>query len=128
MAKLQVNKVNVAHNAAVADVEQTCTSCDTTQHNTPNSHDMKPRAIPKATKFMIAVIVAYLVTCTPYFLVALSGVIKPHMSSTNMVWQLIIRISIYFMLLNSCLNVFIYAAYIKGFRKAYKSIVSCSSK
>ncbi len=128
VAKLQVNKVNVTNTTTAADAEQTCTSSDVTQRNTSGNQKHKPPVTPKATKFMIAVIVAYLVTWTPYFLVALSGIIKPRLISTSVVWQVMMRISIYFMLLNSCLNIFIYAVYITGFRKAYKSILSCSSK
>ncbi len=131
VAKQQVNKVNVTNATTAADAEQTCTSSGTTQNNARDSQGMKLPVtpnMPKATKFMIAVIVAYLVTWTPYFLVALSGIIKPGLISTNVVWDVMIRISIYFMLLNSCLNIFIYAVYITGFRKAYKSILTCSCK
>ncbi len=127
VATEQVNKRNI-RTATVADVQQTYTSSDTIEQNTSDGQDRKQPVTPKATKFMIAVIVAYLITWTPYFVSALAGIIKPHLTLTNVVWQVMMRVSVYFMLLNSSLNVFIYAAYISGFRKAYKAMLLCSLK
>ncbi len=127
VAKQQVNKIHPGNSTIEASIKPTHSSAVTIQDNTPDSQDLKLPVTPKATKFMIAVIVADLVTWTPYFLVALSGTIKPHLTLTSVIWEVFMRISIYLMLLNSCLNVFIYAAYIKSFRKAYKAIFCCSA-
>ncbi len=131
VAKLHINRINPDNPAMVANIKGTHTSSDTAPDNTTHatgSQNMKLPVTPKATKFMLAVIIAYLVIGIPYFVTALAGVINPRWTSTNAIWQVMTRISLYFMVLNSCLNVFIYAAYIKGFRKAYKAMLFCSSK
>ncbi len=127
VAKLHINRINTGNPTMEANIMETHTSSHKTPHNSTSSQNMKLPVTPKATKFMLAVIIAYLVLGIPYFVTALAGVINPRWTSTNVVWQVMTRISLYFMVLNSCLNVFIYAAYIKGFREAYKTMLVCSS-
>ncbi len=79
---------------------------------------------PKATKFMIIVIVTYLGTSCLYFMVALAEVFKPLLATSAMAWHVSLRVAHSFLLLNSCLNVFIYAACIADFRIAFKTMLS----
>ncbi len=132
VAKLQANKIHTEYSTTVTVIrlKKRHNSSDTMNNSAQDCQDPQSPGTSKATKYMIAVIAAYLVTWSPYFVVALAKLIKPRlaMNTAAMTWPICRQISFYLMLINSSVNAVIYAAYISEFRKAFKAILSCSVK
>ena len=102
---------------------------DTSSNDAPKSvrdSDRSGSGPPKATMFITAVIGVYLGAWMPYLGLDVISVIEPRVTA-NVVWIVLMQIAFDLVLLNSCLNILVYAVYIKDFRKAYKSLVSCSA-
>ena len=118
VAKRHKNRIGTVRHQAQSDV-----SSNDAQKSAGDS-EPSVTGTPKATKFITAVIGAYLGTWSPYLLLGVISVIEPKVTSHE-AWVVLLQISFDLMLANSCLNVFIYAVYIKDFRKAYQSLVSC---
>ena len=111
------------------------TRIDTMHESDASSHDAQKKVRnsdpsgsgpPKATMFITAVVGVYLGTWMPYLGLDVISVIEPRVTA-NVVWIVLMQIAFDLVLLNSCLNILVYAVYIKDFRKAYKSLVSCSA-
>ncbi len=87
-----------------------------------------PRSGPaKATKFISTVVGVYLGTWLMHMCVEVISMSQP--SNVNYVaMRVFSEISLDLMVLNSCLNIFIYVVYLKEFRNAYRRLLCCKSR
>ncbi len=126
--KLQAEAINAL--SAVPTVQQLSGSFDDTQTDKTKRPNANGHSVStyKATRYMVVVVGAYLATWTLYFLLGLIGAISPLTASYSITWHVLLRVAFFLMLLNSCINILIYAAYITEFRTAYKDLLSCASR
>ena len=110
-AKLQAARINTM-NVAI----------DIRGANRSTEDPRASKTTSKATKYMVMVICTYIGTWTMYFVVGSVAVSKPILT-TSIAWRVFLHVAFYLMLLNSCLNLFIYAAYLKDFSRAYKILL-----
>ncbi len=88
-------------------------------HQTPN--------IGKVSKYIAAVIGAYILTWTMFFGVRIGRVAYPAIAD-DANYQIIALLSLNIAISNSALDTFIYACFLSEFREAYKSILCCIRK
>ena len=110
------------HKTRIETVRQSDVSSNC-PHKSVRDSDHSGSGPPKATMFITAVIGVYLGTWTPYLGLSVISVIEPRVAA-NGAWIVLMQIAFDLVLSNSCLNILIYAVYIKEFRKAYRSL-SC---
>ncbi len=113
------------HKTRIDAARQTDTSSNNAQNSVRDS-DRSGSSPPKATMFITAVVGVYLGTWVPYLGLDVISLIEPRLTA-SVVWIVVMQIAFDLVLSNSCLNILVYAVYIKDFRKAYKSILSCSA-
>ncbi len=89
--------------------------------------DASQAAPSKATKFISVVIGAYLGIWLPFFVLSVTITIAPDLQHLDAMYVLF-EIMFFLMLSNSCINVFVYAAYIKDFRYAFHTLLCCKAR
>ena len=75
----------------------------------------------KGLKFIVAAIGAYLLTWTMHLCIRIAAIAQPELITWE-AWAAIEFTSIFIVLSNSSLNIFIYACYLSEFRKGYRRI------
>ncbi len=86
------------------------------QHQSPNNR--------KVSKYVAAVIGAYILTWTMFFASRIAGVATPAIVDDTS-YYIVASLALNIALSNSALNVFIYACFLSEFREAYKKILFC---
>ncbi len=81
----------------------------------------------KATKFISIVLGVYLGTWLLYMCYGVISV-SPLRNANFLAQAVLYEVAMDLMALNSCLNIFIYAVYLKEFRDAYRKLLSCKSR
>lgn len=105
------------HARKIADIQTTFNN----QHGSHGSEGMK-----KGTRLVIVILVAYILTWLPYFLV--NFVVIARNGDSNNLLRILTLLSVHCGLTNSWINVIIYGWINHDFREAYRFLLCCGKK